>query len=84
MAAVDLTGLRAVRQRDREEVMTEQRKPETRSFAPPSAEVSDLVRIYGITRDQARRLINKIGRNGAKLDEAARILKTRLLPETRR
>ena len=83
MAAVDLTGPRAVRQRDREEIVPEQRKPETRSFAP-SAEVSDLVRTYGITRDQARRLINKIGRNGAKLDEAARILKTRLLPETRR
>jgi hypothetical protein len=36
------------------------------------------VRSYGITRDQARRLINKIGKNRAKLDEAARTLKTRL------
>ena len=36
MAAVDLIGLRAVRQRDREEIMPEQRKPETRSFALPS------------------------------------------------
>jgi len=43
-----------------------------------------LVRTYGITRDQARRLINKIGKNGPKLDEAARILQTRLAPETRR
>src|SRR5262245_40793572 len=68
---------------DREEIMPEQRKPEARSFAPPSAEVSDLVRTYGITRDQARRLINKIGKNRAKLDEAARILKSRVLPETR-
>ncbi len=63
--------------------MPEQRKPEARSFAPPSAEVSDLVRTYGITRDQARRLINKIGKNGPKLDEAARMLKTGVLPETR-
>ena len=66
-----------------EEIMPEQRKPEARSFAPPSAEVSDLVRTYGITRDQARRLINKIGKNRAKLDEAARMLKTGVLPETR-
>jgi hypothetical protein len=71
-------------QPDREEIMPEQRKPEARSFALPSATVSDLVRTYGITRDQARRLINKIGKNGAKLDEAARILKTRLSLETRR
>jgi hypothetical protein len=71
-------------QPDREEIMPEQRKPEARSFALPSATVSDLVRTYGITRDQARRLINKIGKNGAKLDEAARILKVRLSPETRR
>jgi hypothetical protein len=58
--------------------MPEERKPEARKSAPPSAEVSDLVRSYGITRDQARRLINKIGKNWAKLDEAARTLKTRL------
>jgi hypothetical protein len=64
-------------QRDEEEIMPEQRKPEARSFTPPSAEVSDLVRTYGITRDQARRLINKIGNNRAKLAEAARTLKTR-------
>jgi hypothetical protein len=37
-----------------------------------------LVRAYGITRDQARRLINRIGNNRAKLSEAARILKARL------
>ena len=43
--------------------MPEERKPEARKSAPPSAEVSDLVRSYGITRDQARRLINKIGKN---------------------
>jgi hypothetical protein len=61
-----------------EEIMPEERKPEARKSAPPSAEVSDLVRSYGITRDQARRLINKIGKNWAKLDEAARTLKTRI------
>jgi hypothetical protein len=77
------TSLGLARQSDREEIMPEQRKPEARSFVPPSAEVSDLVRTYGITRDQARRLINKIGKNRAKLDEAARILKTRVLPEPR-
>jgi hypothetical protein len=53
------------------------------SLASP-IEISNLVRAYGITRDQARRLINKIGKNGPKLDEAARILQTRLSPETRR
>jgi hypothetical protein len=30
-----------------------------------------------VTRDQARRLINKFGNNRAKLSEAARILKAR-------
>src|SRR5262245_567900 len=68
-------------QPDREEIMPQQRKPEARSFAPPPVEVSHLVHTYGITRDQARRLINEIGKNNAKLDEAARILKTRVLPE---
>jgi hypothetical protein len=43
-----------------------------------SVEISNLVRAYGITRDQARRLINRIGNNRAKLSEAARILKARL------
>ena len=72
------------RQPDREAIMPEhQRKPGALSFAPPSEQVSDLVRTYGITRDQARRLINKFGKNRAKLDEAARMLKTRVLPETR-
>jgi hypothetical protein len=71
-------------QPDREETMPEQRKPPALSFDPPSAEVSDLGRTYGITPDRARRLVNKIGKNGAKLDEAARILKTRFSPETRR
>jgi hypothetical protein len=41
-------------------------------------EISHLVHAYGITRDQARRLINRIGNNRAKLGEAARILKARL------
>ena len=43
-----------------------------------SIEISSLVRAYGITRDQARRLINRIGSNTAKLSEAARISKARL------
>src|SRR5260370_6713252 len=41
-------------------------------------EITYLVRAYGITRDQARRLIGRIGKNRAKLGEAARILKARL------
>ena len=40
------------------------------SLASP-IEISNLVRAYGITRDQARRLINRIGNNRAKLSEAA-------------
>jgi len=44
----------------------------------PQVEISYLVRAYGITRDQARRLIGRIGNNRAKLGEAARILKARL------
>ena len=43
----------------------------------PQVEVSYLVRAYGITRDQARRLIGRIGNNRPKLGEAARILKAR-------
>ena len=37
-----------------------------------------LVHAYGITRDQARPLIGRIGNKRAKLVEAARILKARL------
>ena len=40
-------------------------------------QITYLVRAYGITRDQARRLLSKIGNNRAKLGEAARILKAR-------
>jgi hypothetical protein len=54
----------------------EERKSGARRLALPMA-VSDLVRAHGITRDQARRLINRIGNNRAKLDQAARILKAR-------
>ena len=43
-----------------------------------SIEISKLVGAYGVTRDQARRLINKFGINRAKLSEAATILKARL------
>src|SRR5262245_37093035 len=49
-----------------------------RSLADRQVEISHLVHAYGITRDQARRLINRIGNNRAKLAEAARILKARL------
>jgi hypothetical protein len=56
--------------------MPEERKSGKRSLAL-SSEVSDLVRAHGVTRDQARRLINRIGHNRAKLDQAARILKVR-------
>jgi hypothetical protein len=47
----------------------------TRSAA--STEISNLIRAYGVTRDQARRLINKFRNNRAKLSEAARTLKAR-------
>jgi hypothetical protein len=54
-----------------------ERKAGPSSLGSP-IEISNLVRAYGITRDQARRLINRIGNNRAKLSEAARILKARL------
>lgn len=56
--------------------MPEKRKSGPRGLAP-SIEVSHLARAHGITRDQARRLMNKIGNNRTKLDEAAKILKAR-------
>jgi hypothetical protein len=59
--------------------MPEERKSGLRGVSP-SIDISDLVRAHGITRDQARRLVNKIGNNRAKLDEAARTLKSRSLP----
>jgi hypothetical protein len=55
--------------------MPEQRKPETRSFAPPSAEVSDVVRTYGITRSgetahfQNWKEWGKIGRSRAYIED---------------
>ena len=59
--------------------MPAKRKSGPRGLAPP-IEVSHLARAHGITRDQARRLMNKIGNNRKKLDEAARILKARSSP----
>jgi len=56
--------------------MPNDHKSGPRRFAS-SIEISNLVRAHGITRDQARRLINRFGNNGAKLREAARILKAR-------
>jgi hypothetical protein len=57
--------------------MPKEHKLGTRRLAS-SIEISNLVRAYGITRDQARRLITKFGNNRAKLSEAARVLKARL------
>jgi hypothetical protein len=56
--------------------------PKERKSGPSSSsiEISNLARAYGITRDQARRLINRFGNNRVKLSEAARILKARLPP----
>jgi hypothetical protein len=59
--------------------MPAKRKSGPRGLAP-SIEVSHLARAHGITRDQARRLMNRIGNNRTKLDEAARILKARSSP----
>jgi hypothetical protein len=56
--------------------MPNEHKSGPRRFAS-SIEISNLVRVHGVTRDQARRLINKFGNNRAKLSEAARILKAR-------
>jgi hypothetical protein len=60
----------------------EKTMPKEHEWKPSSlahqVEISYLVRAYGITRDQARRLISRIGNNRAKLGEAARILKARL------
>src|SRR5260370_9349076 len=60
----------------------EERKSGARRLALPMA-VSDLVRAHGITRDQARRLINRIGNNRGKLDQAARTFKPRLSTRSR-
>jgi hypothetical protein len=58
--------------------MPKEHKSGPRSLAHHQVEISHLVHAYGITRDQARRLISRIGNNRAKLGEAARILKARL------
>jgi hypothetical protein len=47
-------------------------------------EISHLIHAYGITRDQAKRLISRIGNNRAKLGEAARILKAHLPSRSQR
>jgi hypothetical protein len=54
--------------------MGEKRNTEASSLA---ASASRLARTHGITRDQARRLIKKIGSNRTKLDEAVSVLKAR-------
>jgi hypothetical protein len=59
--------------------MPEERKSSARR-SESAIEISELVRAHGITRDQARRLINRIGKNRAKLDQAATILKARFSP----
>src|SRR5438132_9568849 len=57
--------------------MSKEQKSGSSSLAS-SIKIAYLVRAHGVTRDQARRLINRIGNNRAKLSEAARILKARL------
>jgi hypothetical protein len=57
--------------------MAKEHKP-GRGNSAHRVEISHLVHAYGITRDQARRLISRLGNNRAKLGEAARILKARL------
>jgi hypothetical protein len=59
--------------------MSKERKPRT-ARSELTTEISDLVRAHGITRDQARRLINRIGMDRARLEHAAGILKARLSP----
>ncbi len=44
---------------------------------PPSTDVLHLARTYGITRDQAKRLVKKFRNDLKKLDESARILGAR-------
>jgi hypothetical protein len=56
--------------------MPEERKSIARRSGS-TIEISELVRAHGITRDQARRLISRTGKNRAKLDQTARILKAR-------
>ena len=50
---------------------------EPRNLAPSPTDVSRLARTYGITRDQARRLVKKFRNDIQKLDESARILRAR-------
>jgi hypothetical protein len=57
-------------------LVNEERKSGTRR-SDLTSEISDLVRTHGITRDQARRLINRIGKNREKLNHAATVLKAR-------
>jgi hypothetical protein len=56
--------------------MPNEHKSQPRRFSS-SINISNLVRAHGVTRDQARRLINKFGNNRTKLSEAARTLKAR-------
>jgi hypothetical protein len=56
--------------------MPEKRKSGPRGLAP-SIEVSHLARAHGITRDQARRLMNKIG-NGRRTEAVRPFLIPRL------
>jgi len=62
--------------------MVDRRFRGPRSLATP-VEVFHLARRHGITRDQARRLINKFGNDKTKLDDAARILKERFSRHSR-
>jgi hypothetical protein len=53
------------------------RLDERRNLAPSKMDALHLARTYGITRDQARRLVKKFRNDTKKLDESARILRAR-------
>src|SRR5262249_32496010 len=69
-------------QRARGETMPNDHIPGPSRLAS-SIEIASLVQAHGITRDQARRLVNRFGNNRAKLSEAGRTLKARLAAATR-
>jgi hypothetical protein len=53
------------------------RPDEWRNLTPLKIDALHLARTYGITRDQARRLVKKFRNDTKKLDESAKILRAR-------
>ena len=49
----------------------------------PSTDLFRLARTYGITRDQARRLVKKFRNDPKKLDESAKVLSARSASSSR-